>query len=77
MEPIKVVHKIKLGVVTNLLLAGIGTGVAVDAVMHYKNWKETKRFRQIGEELKEIGKKMHEGVNKFNETNEEEVEEEA
>lgn len=77
MEPIKVVHKIKLGVVTNLLLAGIGTGVAIDAVMRYKNWKETKRLRQIGDELKEITEKVHEGVNKLYETNEEEVEEEA
>jgi len=77
MEPIKVVHKIKLGVVTNLLLAGIGTGVAVDAVMRYRNWKETKMLRQIGDELKGIGEKIHEGVNEFNETNKEEVEEEA
>ena len=77
MEPIKVVHKIKLGVVTNLLLAGIGTGVAIDAVMRYKNWKETKSLRRIGEKLREIGEKIHEGVNEFNETNNEEVEEEA
>ena len=77
MEPIKVVHKIKFGVVTNLLLAGIGTGVAIDTVMRYKNWKETKSLRRIGEKIKEIGEKINEGVNKFNETNKEEVEEEA
>ena len=77
MEPIKVVHKIKFGVVTNLLLAGIGTGVAINSVMRYKNWKETKSLRRIGEKLKEIGEKIHEGVNEFNETNAKEVEEEA
>ena len=77
MEPIKVVHKIKLGVVTNLLLAVIGTGVAINSVMRYKNWKETKSLRRIGEKLKEIGEKIHDGVNEFNETNAEEVEEEA
>lgn len=46
MEPIKITHKIRLGIGTNLVLAGIGTGLILNACMRFGMLKEARTAKK-------------------------------
>lgn len=46
MEPIKITHKIRLGIATNLMLAGIGTGLILNACTRYRMLREARTAKK-------------------------------